>query len=189
MSLNDSPLAKADLAEVLKTLLGKGDPPGLSAELTPLYDLPSEVREAIRARMPTFDRWGLLRAGEASRQENPNRQGAIAEREEDTAGSVGSGPGAARKAPKSKKRPASAGSGTASVDDERTESVDTPPLADSPQARPVHDAEVQSSSRVPKRARLGDVGSGPDASACAMGPALEFLRRERSPRTWARLGQ
>ena len=142
MRLSDSPLAKADLAEELKTLLGKGDPPGLSAELTPLYDLPSEVREAIHAEMPTFDRWGLLRAGEASRQENPNRQGAVAESKEDTAGSVGSGPGVVRKAPKSKKRPVSAGSGTAGVDDERTESIDTPPPTDSPQARPVDDAEV-----------------------------------------------
>ena len=91
MRLSDSALAEADLAEVLKTLLGKGDPPGLSAELTPLYNLPSEARVAIRAQMPTFDRWGLLREGEASREKNPNRRGTIVESEEDTAGSMGPG--------------------------------------------------------------------------------------------------
>ena len=97
--------------------------------------------------MPTFDRWGLLREAEASREKNPNRRGTIVESEEDTAGSVDSGQGAAHRTLKSKKRPSSAGSGTAGVDEERTESADTPPPADSPQARPVDDAEVQSSSR------------------------------------------
>ena len=139
--------------------------------------------------MPTFDRWGLLREGKVSREKNPNRRGTIVESEEDTAGSAGPGQDAACRTPKSKKRPASVGSGTASVYEERTESADTPPPADSPRARPADDAEAQSSSRALKRARLGDVGNGSGAPAKAVSPTVEFSCRERSARSWTRAGR
>ena len=132
MRLSDAALSDAELAEVLKILLGKGDPPELSAELAPLYNLPSDAREAIRTALPTFDRWGLLREGEVSRKENPLQCGLVAESEEDTAETAGSAQGTAVRARRSKKRPVSAGSRTTGVDEEETESADTPPPADSP---------------------------------------------------------
>ena len=39
MRLSGSALPDADLTEVLRTLLGKGDPPKLSVKVVPLYSL------------------------------------------------------------------------------------------------------------------------------------------------------
>ena len=72
MRLSDSSMPDADLEVVLRTLLGKEDPPKLSIGLIPLYSFLSEPRELIRARMPSFDRWDLLREREVSRKENPH---------------------------------------------------------------------------------------------------------------------
>ena len=83
----------------------------------------------------------------------------------------------------------SASSGTMEVDEEGTESTETPPAAHSPSVRPSDDAEAQSSSRAPKKACLVDVGSSSDALAVAGSSAVAVPRQERMLRKWGHIGR
>ena len=72
MRLSNLSMSATDFEAILKTLLGKDDPPKLTIGLAPLYSLLPEVRGPIRAKMPNFDRWDFLPEGETSRKENPH---------------------------------------------------------------------------------------------------------------------